>query len=249
MSMAGPPWWYRGRSSPRPQCMGLETGPTGGRGWPAAPESRRRAGSGPRHGWGVNLPLFPSVLLPGSVRFHGSIPTMLPVMPGALVAGALVAMARTVVVMPVPGAVVAMMAVVVIPRAVVAVVVVVVVPMPVAVVAVAAVVVRNEDEGVRRKSRANARAGHDGHGDASDDGDSRVVPLRATPRRGLPRQLRRESPRRERGDCGARRRRVVAPRRTPAGCREKALRARTRARTVVRFVTRSSFHLPFCVTA
>ena len=72
---------------------------------------------------------------------------MLPVMPGALVA-----MARTVVVMPVPGAVVAMMAVVVIPRAVVAVVVVVVVPMPVAVVAVAAVVVRNEDEGVRGKA-------------------------------------------------------------------------------------------------
>ena len=90
----------------------------------------------------MNLPLFPSVLLPGSVRFHGSIPTMLPVMPGALVA-----MARTVVVMPVPGAVVAMMAVVVIPRTVAAVVV-----MPGAVVAMAVVVVRNKDEGVRRKS-------------------------------------------------------------------------------------------------
>lgn len=48
---------------------------------------------------------------------------------------------------PVPGAVVAMMAVVVIPRAVAVVVV-----MPGAVVAMAAVVVRNKDEGVGRKS-------------------------------------------------------------------------------------------------
>ena len=78
---------------------------------------------------------------------------MLPVMPGALVsvAGTLVAMARTVVVMPVPGAVAAMMVVVVMPRAMAAVVV-----MPGAMVAVVvmpgAVVVRNKDEGVRRKS-------------------------------------------------------------------------------------------------
>ena len=83
---------------------------------------------------------------------------MLPVMPGTLVAvaGALVARARTVVVMPVPGAVVAMMAVAVIPGAVVAVVVIAgavaaVVVIPGAVVAMAAVVVRNEDERVWRK--------------------------------------------------------------------------------------------------
>ena len=99
-----------------------------------------------------------SVLLPGSVRFHGSTPTVLAVVPGTLVAAArtlvavastvvavawgLMAMASTVVVMLMPGAIVAVMAVVSM------------VVMPGTVVAMAAVVVvvRNEDEGVRGKA-------------------------------------------------------------------------------------------------